>query len=154
MIRIEHERVFGTRIEHGFATITDVGNWPDYWPGLIRVEPGSRWREPGDQAWLTLRLLGREVRLAMTLGDFVPDRLVTYKSVQAGLPDADHERHFRRVDDGFSYRIVVAYEPRSGPLGLLDRTVVRRGIDRAVRQTMLNLERLLGRSSPEAARRS
>ena len=144
MIRIEHERTFTTPVERGFSIITDVANWPSYWPGLLRVEPESRWREPGDQARLILRLLGREVELAMTLREFVPNRLVAYDSVQAGLPNAYHERHFQPVDDGFAYRIVVEYEPRGGPRGLLDRTVVRRGIARAVRETLLNLERVLG----------
>ena len=144
MIRIEREQVFPTPVEQGFSYITDVGNWPSYWPGLVRVEPGSQWREPGDRARVTVRLFGREVELAMTLREFVPNRLVAYDSVQAGLPDARHERHFRPVDGGFAYRIVVEYEPRAGVRRLLDRTVVRRGIDRAVRETLLNLERLLG----------
>jgi hypothetical protein len=146
MIRIEQERSFQTPIERGFSAITDINNWPVYWPGLVRVEPESRWRTPGDEARLTLRLLGREVELSMTLREFIPNRLVTYRSIQAGLPDADHERHFRPVEGGFSYRIVIEYETRRGPRGLLDRTVVHRGIERAVRQTMLNLERLFERS--------
>ena len=145
MIRIEHERIFQTPIEEGFSAITDITNWPSYWPGLVRVEPESRWRTPGDQASVILRLLRREVDLAMTLREFTPNRLVIYRSIQAGLPDADHERHFRPVDGGFSYHIVIEYEPRRGARGLLDRTFVRRGIDQAVRQTMLNLERLLER---------
>ena len=143
MIRVEREHVFPVPVERGFSFITDVGNWPSYWPGLVRVEPESRWAAPGDQARLTVRLLGREVELAMTLRELVPNRLVAYDSVQAGLPDAHHERHFQSVDGGFAYRIVVAYGPRNGLRGLLDRTVIRRGIDRAVRETMLSLERVL-----------
>jgi hypothetical protein len=141
--RIEHERVLRTSLEHGFSVITNLASWPSYWPGLARVEPGSRWNAPGDQARVVLRLLGREVALGMTLEELVPNRLVAYRSLQDGLPDARHERHFRPVDDGFSYRIVIEYQPRSGLRGLLDRTVVRRGVDRAARQTLENLERLL-----------
>ena len=144
MIRIEREQVFSTPVERGFSFITDVRNWPAYWPGLVRVEPDSRWGTPGDRARLVLRLFGREVELAMTLREFVPNRFVAYDSVQAGLPNARHERHFQPVEGGFAYRIVVEYEPRTGLRSLLDRTVVRRGIDRAVRETLLNLERVLG----------
>ena len=144
MIRIEREKVFPTPVERGFSFITDVDNWAAYWPGIVRVEPESRWAAPGDQARLVLRLLGREVELAMTLRELVPNRLVAYDSVQAGLPNAHHERHFQPVDGGFAYRIVVEYEPRAGLRGLLDRTVVRRGIARAVQETLLNLERELG----------
>ena len=143
MIRIEREQVFPTTVERGFSFITDVGNWPSYWPGIVRVDPESRWATPGDQARLTLRLFGREVELAMTLREFVPNELVAYDSVQAGLPNAYHERHFRPVDSGFAYRIVVEYAPRTGPRRLLDGTVIRRGIDRAVRETLRNLERVL-----------
>lgn len=133
-------------VEQGFSIITDVGNWPLYWPGLVRVEPDSRWGTPGDRARLTVRLLGREVELAMTLHEFVPNQLVVYDSVQAGLPNAHHERHFQPVTGGFAYRIVVEYEPRRGLGGLLDRVVIRRGIDGAVRQTMRNLEQVLAPS--------
>jgi uncharacterized protein YndB with AHSA1/START domain len=142
-VHIERERVFPTSVERGFAVITDTANWPSYWPGLVRIEPGSRWGAPGDQSRLVLRLFGREVELAMTLRELVRDRLVVYDSVQDGLPDAHHERHFRAADGGFAYRIVVEYEPRPGLRGVLDRTIVRRGIDRAVQQTMDNLDRLL-----------
>ena len=66
-----------------------------------------------------MRLLGREVELAMTLREFVPNERVVYQSVQAGLPDAHHERHFSSVEGGFTYRILVAYEPRRGLRGVL-----------------------------------
>ena len=151
---IEHERTFGTPLELGFSVITEIGNWPRYWPGLVRVEPGSRWRDPGDEARLILRLLGREVELAMTLQEFVPNRLVTYESTQGSLPDAHHERHFHAVDGGFSYRIVIEYESRRGLRGLADRTVVRLAADRAVRQTMSNLDRLLLEDFPASASHS
>jgi hypothetical protein len=141
--RIEREHVFRTSLEHGFSVITDLASWSSYWPGLVRVEPGSQWNAPGDETRLVLRLVGREVALRMTLDELVPNRLVVYRSVQDGLPDARHERHFRPVEDGFSYRIVIEYQPRGGLRGLLDRTVVRRGVDRAARQTIENLERLL-----------
>jgi hypothetical protein len=47
------------------------------------------------------------------------------------------------VEDGFAYRVVITYEPREGLRGLLDRTIVRRGVDRMARQTIANLERRL-----------
>lgn len=148
MIRVEREQVFPVSVERGFAVITDLDTWPAYWPSLVRVDPGSRWSAPGDEARLTIRLLGREVELAMTLRELVPNQRVVYDSVQAGLPDAHHERHFRQVDDrSFAYRIVVEYEPRAGLRGLLDRVLVRRGIERAVGETMRNLEPLLAGES-------
>jgi Polyketide cyclase / dehydrase and lipid transport len=141
MIRIEVETRFDVSLQDGFDYITNMDNWPRYWPGLVRIEPDSRWHEPGDQARLMLRLLGRPVELEMTLRQFVPYRLVEYTSVQRGLPDARHERHFQGVDGRLGYRIVVSYEPRAGWRGILDRVVVRRAIERAMRQTIANLER-------------
>ena len=116
MIRIGREQVFPTPVERGFSFITDVGKWPSYWSGLVRIEPESHWGTPGDQARVIVRLFGRDVELVMTLREFVPFQLVAYDSVQAGLPDAHHERHFRPVDGGFAYRILVEYEPRTGPI--------------------------------------
>jgi hypothetical protein len=145
-MRVEHEHEFGVSVEEGFAFVTDMANWPRYWPGLIRVEPGSRWSEPGDEARVVTRLLGREVELHMTLRRFEQNRLVEYESRQQGLPDARHERHFTPTDGGFRYRLVVDYEPRSGLRGGYDRVLVRRGIERALRQTTENLEGLLGKA--------
>ena len=143
MIRVEHEERFAVSVETGFAYITDQVNWPTYWPGLVRVEEGSRWREPGDVTRLRMKLLGREVGLQMTLRRIEPNRLVEYDSVQQGLPDAHHERHFEPAEQGFRYRLAVAYEPRSGLRSLYDRLLVRRGIERTLRQTTENLKAAL-----------
>ena len=143
MPHIEARRRFPVSVEHGFDYITDLRNWPNYWPGLVRVDPSSAWGEPGDRARLTIRLLGREVDLELTLQRFERYRLVEYTSVQPGLPDARHSRFFTDTTDGFDYGIAVDYEPRPGLRGVLDRTVLRRGISRAVARTLRNLEREL-----------
>jgi polyketide cyclase/dehydrase/lipid transport protein len=144
-MQIEREHVFDVPLSAGFAYITDPANWTSYWPGIVRVEPGSRWAAPGDEARLVAELLGREVELRMTLRRFETDRLVEYESVQDGLPDARHERHFEPAGGGFRYRLVVDYAPRRGLKGLYDRLLVRRGVDRALRRTITNLERALPR---------
>lgn len=140
-MRIDVSTRFDVALHAGFDFITDPGNWPRYWPDLVRVDPASRWREPGDRARLVLRLAGRPVELEMTLVRLVPYRVVEYTSVQRGLPDARHERHFADAAGRLGYRIVVAYEPRRGWRGLLDRTLVRWAIARAARRTLANLDR-------------
>jgi hypothetical protein len=140
-VRIEASGRFGVPLREGFDYITDPGNWPDYWPDLVRVHPMSRWREPGDRARVVVRLLGWPVELEMTLRRLVPYRVVEYVSAQRGLPDAHHERHFEDAGGDLAYRIVVVYRPRAGWRGLFDRLVVRRGIARAARRTVANLHR-------------
>jgi len=137
---LELDRRFDVPLREGFDYITDPRNWPDYWPGLIRVEPGARWREPGDRARLVLRLLGRPAELEMTLVRLEPYRLVEYASVQAGLPDARHERHFADAGGGFRYRLAVEIQPRRGIRAGFDRTVVAAATARAMRRTLDNLE--------------
>jgi hypothetical protein len=141
MIRVEEDRRFPVPVEHGFAYITDIRNWPEYWPGLVLVEPESRWQEPGDRVRLVLRLLGRAVELNMVLVRLEPNRLVTYESTQRGLPEARHERHFEPDGDGFRYRVVVDLRARPGLRGLLDRSLVARAVRRAALATLDNLER-------------
>ena len=117
-VRVEARHRFGVGLGDGFDYITNIDNWAEYWPGLVRVEPGSRWKSPGDEARLVLRLLGRQTEMTMTLGRIVPYQLVEYTSTQRGLPDAHHERHF--ADDGagrLDYRVVVEYSPRGGLAG-------------------------------------
>jgi uncharacterized protein YndB with AHSA1/START domain len=140
-VRIEARRRFSVSVADGFDYITDPARWPEYWPGFVRLDPDSRWRNPGDRARITLRLIGREVELDMTLARIEPRRLVEYTSKQRGLPAARHWRHFEDADGELDYRVAVEYSPRSGWRSVLDRTVVRRAIARTVDQTMANLGR-------------
>jgi uncharacterized protein YndB with AHSA1/START domain len=143
MERVEAARRYDVPVDHGFAFITDPGNWSTFWPGYVRLEEGSLWREPGDTARLVTRLFGRERELKMTITALEPNKLLTYRSTQPGLPDARHERHFEPDGDGFVYRLVVNYEPRGGIAGLFDRALLRRGIRRAFEHTFVALEQQL-----------
>jgi hypothetical protein len=145
-IRIEREHHFGMPVEAGFAFITDMANWPRYWPGFIRIASGSQWSAPGDEARIVVRLLGRNVELRMTLRQFEENQLVEYESTQSGMPDARHERHFVPANGGFLYRLAVEYEPRSGLRGLYDRLLLRRGVERALSQTVANVDATLSAS--------
>ena len=77
----------------------------------------------------------------MALARIDPYSAVEYTSVQRGLPDARHERHFEDADGDLAYRIVVSYQPRPGWRSVFDRLLVRRGILRAARKTLANLDR-------------
>lgn len=140
-VRIEVVGRFPVALREGFDYITDLAHWPEYWPRFVRIDPRSRWREPGDRARLALRMLGREVELEMTLVRVDPYRTVEYTSEQRGLPAARHWRHFEGGEDGLVYRIAVEYEPRPRPRSLFDRLLVRRAIERTARETIANLAR-------------
>jgi len=140
MERVEATHRYDVPVERGFAFITNTANWSKFWPGYVRLEDGSRWGASGDTARLGTRLFGRERDLAMTITAFEPNRLVTYTSTQTGLPDASHERHFEPDGEGFVYRLVVEYEPRSGLGGVFDRVLLARGIRRAFQRTFVALE--------------
>ena len=140
-MRVERDHRFPVPVHDGFAYITDQANWPQYWPGLVRIEPGSRWGEPGDVTRMVLRVLRREVPMEMTLRRFEPDRLVQYTSTQPGLPDLQHERQFADAGGELHYRATVEFTPR----GLYDRFVVRRAIARALHATIANLDKALVR---------
>jgi Polyketide cyclase / dehydrase and lipid transport len=143
MKRVEAAHRFDVPVERGFGFITDTRNWSKFWPGYVRLEQGSSWGGPGDTAKLVTRLFGRKRLLTMRITAFEPNRLVTYTSTQPGLPDATHERHFEAHRGGFVYRLVVAYEPRRGIVGLFDRLLLARGIRRAFRRTFAALEQEL-----------
>jgi hypothetical protein len=143
MIQIEAVHIFPIPMNKAFAYITDTKNWPAYWPDFVRIQDPAhaRWGQPGDEITIVIKLLNRERALHMKLEEFQRDRLVTYHSHQAGLPATRHERHFRAVPEGFEYRLVVAYYPRQGLTGLVDRFLVKRAVARALRKTIENLDR-------------
>jgi hypothetical protein len=70
-----------------FSYVTDPANRPGCWPDLAAVAGTARGERPGDVMRLRAKLAGRAVDLTMTLREFVEPTLVTYRSVQAGLPD-------------------------------------------------------------------
>ena len=150
-MRVEAAHRFDVPVERGFAFITDAANWSEFWPGYVRLEEGSSWGAAGDTARLLTRLLGRERLLTMRITTFEPNRVVTYRSTQPGLPDAWHERHFEPDGAGFIYRLLVEYEPRGGIAGLFDRFLLARGVRRAFQQTFAALEEQLAPSEGEAA---
>jgi polyketide cyclase/dehydrase/lipid transport protein len=140
VIRIEREHRFEVPVEAGFSYITDTANWPAYWPNFVRLEEASQWSTPGDETRIVVRLLGRDIELHMKLSRFDDNQLVEYESAQRGAPAAHHQRHFVATEGGFLYRMVVEYEPRSGLRGFYDRVLLRRGVKRAIAQTIRNLE--------------
>lgn len=145
MVRVEAVHVFPGSVSEVFGYITDLVNWHEYWPGLVRIENEemARWRQPGDEVTVVLRLLNQDRALHMELEVFRTDEVVTYRTQQQGLADAHHERHFTEVPGGVEYRAVVAYEPRRGIRGLYDRIVVKRAVERVLRNTIGNLDRRL-----------
>jgi hypothetical protein len=145
-VRLELGHRFAVSLRDGFDYITDLANWPEYWPRLVRIEPGSRWHEPGDQTRLSLRMLGRAIELEMTLERIDPYRLVEYRSEQRGLPPAAHQRHFTETAGGFEFRIIIEYAPRRGLRGIFDRVLFRRATERAMRETLENLDRQFERA--------
>jgi hypothetical protein len=139
-MRLELTHRFAIGLRDGFDYIVEPHNWPEYWPDLIRVQPGSRWQAPGDRACVVMRVLGREVELEMTLRTFDPYRLVEYTSVQHGLPDVRHERGFSAVGDGFEYRLALEFAPRAGLRAAFDHVLVRRAVERTMQRTIANLD--------------
>jgi hypothetical protein len=144
MIRIEVSHTLPVSVAEAFAYITDMKNWPEYWPDFVGIEnlPTAAWSSPGDRAVVVIRLLGRERALNMELKVFHKDVRVAYVSRQRGLPDVGHERRFDAAPGGCVYRLVVEYEPRAGLAGLFDRVLVKRSIERAMRRTLQNLDRV------------
>jgi uncharacterized protein YndB with AHSA1/START domain len=138
--RISAVRRYDVPVERAFAFITNTENWRKFWPGFVRLEPGSRWNVSGDEARLVIRLLRRERELTLTLTTFEPNQLVAYTSTQPGLPDAYHERHFEGDGDGFLYRLVVEYEPRRWIAWIVDSTLLPRAIRRSFEHTFAALE--------------
>ena len=144
MVRIEVSHTFPVPGSEAFAYITDMRNWPAYWPDFIRIENPSeaKWSKPSDKATVVIKLLNRERALNMEMKEFQKDVRVSYVSRQQGLPDVSHERHFKAVPAGCEYRLVVEYEPRQGFTGLFDRLLVKGSVERAMRKTVQNLDRV------------
>jgi uncharacterized protein YndB with AHSA1/START domain len=140
MKRISASRRYDVPAERVFAFVTNTDNWSEFWPGYVRLQPGSRWNVSGDEARLVIRLLGRERELTLTLTTFEPNRLVAYTSTQPGLPDAHHERRFERDADRLVYRLVVEYEPRRWIAWIFDAMLLPRAIRRAFEHTLTALE--------------
>jgi hypothetical protein len=142
MIRVELTHTFAVSVGDAFAFITDTRNWKDFFPNFVRIQDPAhaKWDTAGDKVTVIIRLLGRDVQLEMTLEQYERDTRVTYFSRQRGLPDARHERHFMAVPEGFEFRVVVAFVPRSGLADLFDRLVVKRAVAGLLRKTIANLE--------------
>ena len=67
MLRIEVVHNFDVSVAEAFAYITDMKNWPEYWPDFIRFDnpAATSWSNPGDSATVVIKLLNRERALNM-----------------------------------------------------------------------------------------
>jgi len=153
MRRIEVTRVLPVSVRDGFDFITDVRNWERYWPSVLELpDPAETpWSQAGDRAKVVVESRGRPVEMSMELHEFRPYECVAYRSTQEGLPDFGHERHFREKNGQLEYQLVIEFEPRRGPAGLVDRLFVARAARRAQIETMDNLERIFKERSAGTA---
>lgn len=144
MLRIEVSQTYPVSISQAFTYITDMDKWHEYWPDFIRIENSSvaKWSHQGDKVTTIIKLLNRERVLNMEMNEFQKDARVVYMSSQQGLPDVRHERHFKTVTAGCEYCMVVEYQPRLGFMGLFDRFIVKRSVERALQKTARNLDRI------------
>jgi Polyketide cyclase / dehydrase and lipid transport len=150
MILVDLRHTFPVSVGDAFEYITDTRNWKVFFPHFVRLhDPAhAKWDTLGDRVTVVIRLLGRDVQVDMTLEQYEKDGRVAYVSRQQGLPDAKHERHFRAVPEGFEFRPVVVFEPRSGLAGLFDRLLVKRAVAGALRKTIENLEAVFETQRP------
>jgi len=144
MVHIEVSHTFPVSASEAFAYITDIQNWPEYWPNFVRIANPSAatWSNPGDKVTVVIRLFNRERTMNMELIEFQKDFRVIYVSRQGGLPDAHQERQFQTVPAGYEYRVVVEYQPRQGLIGLFDRLLVKGSVEKAMQKLMQNLDRV------------
>jgi hypothetical protein len=139
VIKVEVRHRLAVPLGEGFDYIDEVGNWPRFWPGLLRVRPHAGWSEPGDRVDL---VLSPRIELELTLDRREPYRLLEFTAEQRGLPAARHTRRFVPAADGFEYRATVEFEPQ----GPLDETLFRRSLERTLLRTAENLEAVLERA--------
>jgi polyketide cyclase/dehydrase/lipid transport protein len=144
MVHIEVSHTFPVSVHEAFAYITDMKNWPEFWPDFVRIDnpAEAKWSQRGDKATVVIKLLNRERALKMELLEFQQDKQVSYISREPRLPDARQERHFKTVPAGCEYRLVVDYEARAGLTGLFDRWLLKGAATRAMRKTVQNLDRV------------
>ncbi|MDP9189483.1 MAG: SRPBCC family protein [Actinomycetota bacterium] len=144
-IQVRETETFPVSPERGFDYITDRRNWPDYIPGCeqVREGPDARW-EPGSPVHVRMAVGGSRPELELRLQEFERGERVRYTTPESGLlPAARHQRLFEPDPAGLRFTIVVEYDARPGPRGLLDRTLVRRGVRRTARKTLENLKTVL-----------
>jgi hypothetical protein len=130
MILVDLTHAFPISVGDTFAYITDTGNWKTFSPNFVRHHDRTqaKWDTPVDEVPVVIRLPSRDAQVSVMLEKYEPDSRVPCVSRQKGLPDAKHERYFKAVPEGFAFRPVVVFEPRSGPAGLVDRLFVRRAV--------------------------
>jgi hypothetical protein len=148
-MRVELTHVFPVPVSEAFAYITDIKNWPEYWPDFVRLEnqTTAKWADPGDEVTMVIMLLNRERSLHMRLGEFKSNERVAYTSQQPGLPDIYHERHFKTTPAGCEYRLAVEYEPRPGLTWLFDRFILNGSFKNALQKTVDNLDKFVPHKS-------
>lgn len=125
-----------------FAFLTDAENIPLFWSSMSHYEHLSAPLEKGTRASATFRLAGRKLDWTAELVEMEPDRLLSWRSVEAPFP-FHYEYRLEPVDTGTKVTYHLESEEVGGFFGRIADPIVGRIMSRDTRSNLEHLKDLL-----------
>jgi hypothetical protein len=122
MIELSHSVLIDAPPDSVQATAQAVQRWPEWYPGIERVEPDSLFPEPGGRVTLSYRIGQVTGKLMMTLLEVVPGQYTFY--VMEGLINGT--QRWAYTPDGESVGLAVLFNYRLPPVRAYRGSYVRR----------------------------
>ena len=146
MAKVEMTRQYDVERSELFTFITQPQSWPRWYNNCIAVDESNGWAEVGDEAELTIRLLGRDVAVHMELDEYTVDTHTKIHTTAKGLPEVVQSWDLADGANG-STEVTVTLETSEATSffdKVIDRFLLPKTIERDLARSLDNLEDLVG----------
>ncbi len=127
-----------------FDHLTDPTTWSSFYSSLTEVDVPDRFDEPGHQATLHYRVLGRIIEATSELLEYDPPNRFRTRSQAAGLPPVEHDWRYEDSEAGTRVTVTLTSQEVDSWLGrTLDRFVLPRQLEKDLERSLDNVEGLV-----------
>jgi uncharacterized protein YndB with AHSA1/START domain len=126
------------------ALLSDAGRWPDWYPGMSRVDITARYPEAGGKVAFKVKSAGLSVPITETVLDYQPGKLQLFQ--MEGMLSGRARWELTPEGDGTRLTTTFDYSLSGGVLGkIADALIARRLNARGLQAGLRNFKELVER---------
>ena len=124
------------------SLLSDASRWPDWYPGLTKIDIAAPFPQPGGTVAFDVKSAGMSNRLTETVLDYQPDKLLLME--MEGMLSGRARWEVTPDGDGTRVTTTFDYALPGGVVGkLLDALIVKRMNGKSLQTALENLQSLV-----------
>jgi uncharacterized protein YndB with AHSA1/START domain len=145
MAKIQQSVRIRTAPQTTMALLSDASRWPDWYPGMVKIDVAAPFPEPGGKVVFKVKSAGASMQITETVLEYQPASLQLLQMDGALSGRARWE--LTPDGDGTCLTTTFDYKLPGGVFGkLADAVIVRRMNDKTLKQALSNFKALAEQS--------